>query len=201
MSSGVEVELPEDFKGSVIAFDNVFVGLTDPYSLTQTFRLDPDVTKRRLLGHSYGLEFEVRRPLTRRFGAMIAYTLSRSTRSFDNIETLSGSDRTHVLNLAAMYTLGKNWRVGGRSVFYSGLPGRQSATETFPHPRTDPFFRLDLRLERRFRLGPRSYWSLIAEALNVTASKETLNRVCNAGCTDTVVGPVFLPNVKVEAQF
>lgn len=202
-SSGVELELPDDWKASAVAFDNVYLGLTDPYSLTQDFGLDADLSRRRLIGHAYGAEFEFRRPLTRRFGAMITYTLSRSTRSFDNVETLAGSDRPHVLNLAGMYTLGKNWRVGARSVFYSGVPGRLRREERFPFSRANPFFRVDLRLERRFRLGPRSWWSLIAEALNATASKETLTRTCTAedGCQDREVGPVFLPNVKLEAQF
>jgi TonB family protein len=201
-SSGVELELPDDWRGTVIAFDNIFLDLTDPYSLTQDFALNPATTKRRLLGNTYGLEVEFRRPLTRRFGAIVTYTLSRSTRSFDNVETLSGSDRTHVLNLAGMYTLGKNWRIGARGVLYSGIPGKQRTEERFPHPRTDPFLRVDLRLERRFRLGPRSYWSVIAEGLNVTASRETLTRNCDElGCEDEKVGPVFLPNVKIEAQF
>jgi hypothetical protein len=201
-SSGVELELPDDWKASAVAFDNVYMDLTDPYSLTQDFGLDTSATKRRILGHAYGAEFELRRPLTRRFGAMLTYTLSRSTRSYDHVETLSGSDRPHVVNLAGMYTLGKNWRVGARSVFYSGVPGRLKAFQRFPYARSDPFFRIDLRLERRFRLGPRSWWSLIAEALNATASKETLTRTCDVnGCVDRQVGPVFLPNVKLEAQF
>lgn len=201
-SAGVELELPDDWRGSLIAFDNVFLDLTDPYSLTQDFALDPEVARRRLIGNAYGLEVELRRPLTRRFAAMLTYTLSHSTRSYADVATVAGSDRPHVLNLAGMYTLGKNWRVGARSVFYSGLPGRQRLENRFPHPRTDPFFRLDLRLERRFRLGPRSFWSIIAEALNVSASRETLARTCDAlGCQDKTVGPVFLPNVKIEAQF
>jgi TonB family protein len=201
-SSGVELELPDDWRAGAAVFDNVYMDLTDPYSQTQDFGLDPDIARRRLLGHAYGAEFEFRRPLTRRFGAMLTYTLSRSTRSYDYVETIAGSDRPHVLNLAGMYTLGKNWRVAARSVFYSGVPGRLSRFQRFPYSRSDPFFRLDLRLERRFRLGPRSWWSLIAEALNVTASEETLTRTCDVnGCRDRNVGPVFLPNVKLEAQF
>jgi TonB family protein len=200
-SSGVEVPLPADITGTFSVFDNVYLDLTDPYALTQNFGLNTGAATQRLLGHAYGLEVEFRRPLTRRLGAMLSYTLSRSTRSYDNVETLAGSDRTHVVNLAGMYTLGKNWRVGGRSVFYNGVPGREYGEAYFPHSRSAPFFRLDLRLERRFRLGPRSWWSLVAEALNVTASREALSRVCDLTCTDEVVGPVLLPNVKVEAQF
>jgi hypothetical protein len=129
--------------------------------------------------------------------------LSRSTRRHGAIESVAGSDRPHVLNLAGMYTLGKNWRLGARSVFYSGIPGKQRFEQRFPYPRANPFFRVDLRLERRFRLGPRSFWSLIVEGLNITASSETLRRTCDpvTGCEDRNVGPVFLPNVKIEAQF
>lgn len=203
-TAGAEMDLPLDFSGSVSLFNNAIFSVTDPFSATQDVKLRADVAKERPLAHSYGAELSLKRPLTRRLGAMLNYTLSRSTRSYRTYETLSGADRTHVLNLAGLYTLGANWRLGGRSVFYSGLPGRRRGElRLFDQSRAHPFFRLDLQLERRFRIGERSYWSVTAEVLNATRSTETLRRLCGADgeCEDTEVGPVILPNIRVEGHF
>jgi TonB family protein len=208
-SSGVEVALPYEIQGTASVFDNVIFDVTDPFSSTQDFAINPEAAKERPTAHAYGLELKLHRPLTRRFGGMLSYTLSRSTRTYDNYSTLAGSDRTHVLNLAGLYTLGANWRVGGRAVAYSGVPGRlEGARRIFDQSRSHPFLRADLRLERRFRIGPDSYWSVVGEVQNATLSQEVLRRVCSRPqqnaepeCKDTVVGPVFLPNLKIEARF
>lgn len=71
---------------------------------------------------------------------MLSYTLSRTTRTYDRLETLSGADRTHVINLAGLYTLGANWRLGARAVGYSGFPGRMD-TKGSPYDQSRaPFF-------------------------------------------------------------
>jgi hypothetical protein len=176
---------------------------TDPFSASQDLKLRPEEARKRPLARSIGAEFSLRRALTRRFGAMFNYTLSRATRTYDEYETLSGADRTHVFNLAALYTLGANWRLGGRSVLYSGIPGRRTGgIRIYDQSRAHPFFRTDVQLERRFRVGRDAHWSVVAEILNATASTETLRRICGAdGCEDVEVGPVFLPNLRVEGQF
>ncbi len=206
-SSGVEAQLPYDLSGVVSVFNNAIFDVTDPYSSTQDFTINADEVNKRPLGHSYGLELSARRPLTRRFGALASYTLSRTTRSHDTYKTISGSDRTHVVNLAGLYTLGPNWRVGGRAVFTSGVPGRLRGGERiFDQGRSAPFFRTDLRLERRFRLSDVGYVSVVAELLNATLSSEAIRRTCEnvdgvRTCEDVVVGPITLPNLKVEARF
>jgi len=207
-SSGVEAELPWDLFGVASVFQNVIFDVTDPVSSTQSFAINASEARQRPTARSLGLELSVRRPLTRRFGALLSYTLSRSTRTFDTFTTLAGSDRTHVVNLAGMYTLGPNWRLGARGVAYSGVPGRleaQGQRRVFDQGRAPPFVRADLRLERRFRFEGDSYLSVVAELLNATFSRETIRRVCNPAqpeeCTNTTVGPIFLPNLKVEARF
>ncbi len=203
-SSGVEAKLPHDMFGTAAVFQNAIFGVTDPFSSTQSFAINAAEARRRPRAHSYGLELSLRRPLTRRFGALMSYTLSRSTRTYEEFTTVAGSDRTHVLNLAGMYTLGPNWRVGARSVIYSGVPGRlEGARRVFDRGRAAPFFRGDLRLERRFRLHDNGYLSVVAELLNATFSSEAIRRVCvpDEGCEETVIGPIFLPNLKVEARF
>jgi hypothetical protein len=92
-------------------------------------------------------------------------------------------------------------------VFTSGVPGRLRGGERiFDQGRTAPFFRTDLRLERRFRLSDVGYVSVVAELLNATLSSEAIRRTCDVvdgvrRCEDVVVGPITLPNLKVEARF
>lgn len=212
-SSGVETQLTEDWFGAASVFQNVILDVTDPYSSTQDFAINAIEARKRPTARAFGLELSLRRALTRRFGAYASYTLSRAIRMFPTTETaaaydtLAGSDRTHVLNLAGLYTFGPNWRFGVRSVFYSGVPGKlRGAQPVFDQARAEPFFRLDLRLERRFKLGPKGYLSVVAEVLNSTLSSEVIRRECvdNAGtivCKDTIPGPVFLPNIKVEGTY
>ena len=94
-------------------------------------------------------------------------------------------DRTHVLNTSLSYLLGRGWRAGGRFVFYTGTP--YSAREgSWPVPpynayRTPAFFRVDVRLEKRWRLGETGSLAFVLEGLNVTLSKEVtgLGLDCN----------------------
>jgi hypothetical protein len=205
-TSGVEVRLPEDWKASGALFHNAIFEVSDPFGQNQSMELArPD----RGLGRSYGLELALSRSLTRRFGGMLSYTLSRTTRSYDRLSTVSGADRTHVINLAGLYTLGANWRLGARAVGYSGFPGRmEDKGSPYDQERAPFFFRADVRVERRFRISETSYWSLVAELLNATGSKDVLRRECfnsrlqgKVQCEDTQVGPLMLPNIKVEALF
>ena len=80
-------------------------------------------------GTAYGLELFVKRKLTEHFGGFLSYTLSRSTRTYGNQTFISAYDRTHVLNVAAAYDLGRNWRAGARVVFYTGLPKAPDPTD------------------------------------------------------------------------
>lgn len=206
-TSGLEARLPNDWVGSVAVFHNAIFGVTDPFGANQSLAIE---TEKRSLGRSYGLELSLRRSLTRRFGGILSYTLSRTTRTYADHETLSGADRTHVINLAGLYTLGPNWRLGARAVGYSGYPGRlQGEDMPFDQSRAPFFLRADVRIERRFRISERSYWSIVGELLNATGSRDVLRRTCyeplapetKTECDDTLVGPLRLPNVKVEAVF
>jgi hypothetical protein len=94
---------------------------------------------------------------------------------------LSEFDRTHVLNVIAAVDLGRNWRTGGRLLFYTGRP-YSNQIRGIPVPpyngeRLPNFFRIDLRLEKRW-LTQNGYVAFIAEGLNVTANKEVLDVKC-----------------------
>jgi hypothetical protein len=202
-SAGVRVELPAAFSGSATLFQNSYFGLTDPFSQNQDLELDADEARIRSTGHAVGLEVLLRRRLTQGFGATISYALSRSTRSHGRIHTLSGYDRPHVLNVGASYDLGRRWLASARSVFYSGVPGARRLGEqrVFDRERARPFFRVDLRLEKRFVSSPTSWWGVVLEVMNASLSREVLRRACEPECEDEVVGPIVLPSVGVTGQF
>jgi hypothetical protein len=154
----------------------------------------------RTSGNAYGFELFVRRKLTERLGGFLSYTLSRSTRTYQNQLFLTAFDRTHVLNAAVAYDLGRNWRAGTRVVFYTGPPKVPEPTD--PGTRLAPFFRVDLRLEKRWQLGRKTWISFVAEWLNATLSKEEVGTSCTLqGCQATLVGPITIPSLGVEGGF
>ncbi len=202
-SSGIEWQLPSDFTATATLFDNVFTNLSDPAGTTGAF--GAETVDLRGIGSAIGLELSLHRPITRRVGGFINYTLSRSTRSQGRITAPSAFDHTHVANLVLAYDLGARWRVGARLFYQSGVPVRVPTTDgpRYDSERRAPgFARLDLRLEKRWKLGARGQISAVAEILNATMSREILRRNCNAsGCRDDSFGPFFLPSIGVEARY
>ncbi len=226
-SQGVEVALPAEFTGTVTGFLSSWSGLTD---LTAACgQLSPPNGPYRcpdnqpVNGIAYGLELLVRRPLSKRLTGWLSYTLSRSTREAhyltasggDATATIVGDyDRTHLLNVMGAYELGRKWRVGARVVFYTGSPYSDNYPQGhgFPLPplndrRYPPFYRIDLRLEKRWALGQRRSIAFVAEILNATLSKEARAYNCSAtqigsmSCAVQYQGPITLPSIGVEAVF
>ncbi len=155
----------------------------------------------RTRGNAYGLELFLKRRLTRRLGGFLSYTLSRSTRSYDDRTFVASFDRTHVANAALAFDLGRNWRAGTRVVFYTGLPKAPDPTDP-SDTRLPAFFRLDVRLEKRWQLGKKAWISAVAEWLNATLSKEAVAARCTLqGCEAQTVGPVTIPSLGVEGGF
>ncbi len=204
-SAGVEVDLPEEFTASFTLFQNAFFDMTDVLGSAPSGGSDADRFATRSLGSSVGAEVFIKRPLTKRFGGFLSYTLSQSLRSLGREKFPSAFDRTHVLNVAAAYDLGRRWRAGTRFVFYTGFPQENTSEGVLRsrHPaRVRPFYRVDARLEKRWRLGQRGYWALVFEVLNATLSKEVVSSSCDeAGCREEVIGPVTIPSIGVEAVF
>jgi hypothetical protein len=155
----------------------------------------------RTMGTSYGIELMLKRKLTSRLGGFVSYTLSRSTRSVGNRTFVASFDRTHVANAAIAYNLGRAWRAGTRVVFYTGLPKAPDPTDP-EATRLPAFFRLDLRLEKRWQLGERTWISAVAECMNATLSKEAVSTTCTLqGCETQTIGPVTIPSLGVEGGF
>ncbi len=218
-SSGVEVLLPGGFQSKLTLFQNALFNLSDLLSLVraenQIGELNLDT---RMTGHSYGVELSARRSLTEKLGGYLAYTLSRSERFANGAHVVASFDRTHVLHAALAYDLGKRWRAGGRFTYYTGAPpevetGFESVggaaqadalaqAEAQEH-RAPDFYRLDVRLEKKWLIGTKGAWvSFVFELLNATLHKEVFTYTCSPrGCRGEEFGPVTIPSIGVESAF
>jgi TonB family protein len=202
-SSGVKVKLPLDLLGSATVFRSGYFNALDPIGGGRDFTLDRTALDRRANVAAAGLELHLSRPVTKRLGGFVSYTLSRSEQTSGQQKSPSGFDRTHVFQAALSYEVGPGFRLGARTVLYSGVP--ELNLEGSPHftgnRRGAPFFRLDLRAEKRFRIGQHGYWGLIAEILNATSTREVVRLDCGEVCRERSAGPVVLPSVGLEAGF
>ncbi|MBI2395212.1 MAG: TonB-dependent receptor [Deltaproteobacteria bacterium] len=199
-SAGVELTLPEDIHATATAFYNAFFDMTDAIGSSTGSPQEGATADRRSRGRAVGFELFIRRRLTKRLGGFISYTLSRSTREIDGQTFVASFDRTHVASAALAYDLGKRWRIGSRFTFYTGAPVIERSGGLIPPPptltpdRDPPFYRLDVRLEKRWMLGSSGAWiSFVAEMLNATLHKETIS--------GRTIGPVSIPSVGVEGGF
>ena len=236
-SQGVEVALPADFTLTTTGFLSGWSGLTDlttnciQIMPATTPPQAPDSSppqapytcpsNQPVHGRAYGVEVLLRRPLSKRLSGWLSYTLSRSTRDEHFITATGGDaearvvsdyDRTHVLNAIVAYDLGRRWRAGGRFVFLSGAP-YSNLSGNVPVPpynayRDPPFYRIDVRLEKRWSLGRDGYFAFIAEGQNVTLNKEVtpfglscVGTPTTTQCSHSAIGPITIPSIGVEASF
>ena len=78
----------------------------------------------------------------------------------------------------------------------------QPRSETGPNGRLPPFLRLDVRGEKRFRLGKTTWLSVIAEWMNATLSTEAEATTCSLrGCEAQMEGPITIPSLGIEGGF
>lgn len=200
-SSGVRVRMPAAVDGSATVFNNGYFNALDPLSRRRDFTIDRTVLDTRMTIRSWGLEFKVERPIVKGLGGFVAYTLSHTELSDGRDESVTGFDRPHVLQVALGYDFGNRFTIGARSVFYSGVP--EMNLEGEPHftdnRRGKPYFRVDLRARKRFRLGESGYWGLTAEVLNATYTRESVRLHCGERCVERYAGPVVLPSLGIEA--
>jgi hypothetical protein len=238
LSQGVAVKLPWDLLLQLTGFLHEYRDLND---LTATcgsvfgsgillgnaprIMSDPCVVE-TVSGQAFGAELLLKRSLTKRLGGWVSYTLSRSTREVlapgalglagaTPGTILSSFDRTHTGSLGLSYSLGAGWRAGARFVAYSGLPYTSTRdyvpVAPYDGARMPAFYRLDVRLEKRWRVGDRAAISLVFEGMNVTLTKEVLGEHCAPApgrgptaldaCTPQTLGPVTVPSIGVEASY
>jgi hypothetical protein len=240
VSQGLELALPADLLLTATGFFNYWWGLTDlsascyqfiPGQMPQSMPgqssppyVCPDNDPMR--GRAYGVELLLRRSFSKRLSGWLSYTLSRTVQKShfitpagtEEVATVpSEFDRTHVLNAVLGYDLGRRWRVGSRFVFYTGTP-YSKLDGSIPVPpyrayRISPFYRVDFRLEKRWRLGRQGSIAFVLEGQNVTlqTEKNNLGQDCRGQgspetgevtrCEAADIGPITIPSIGVEAFF
>jgi hypothetical protein len=187
------------------AFHHAIFNLNDPVGTERGGGFTTARFLTRSLGNTYGLELGARGALRRDMFFVLAYTLSRATRTRDGRTTPSAYDRTHVAQAALLFDLGRGVRAGFRHVFYSGFPADEIGPGRLPseHPqRTRPFYRLDVRVSKRWKVGARGYVELALDLQNATLSKEVFDVSCDdKGCTPRTIGPLTIPTLALEGGF
>jgi hypothetical protein len=203
-SSAVRGALPGEFSLSVAGFLSEYHDVIDPLGDARDFKLDRSVLDARHDLAARGVELRLARPLTRRAGGYVAYTLSWSERRALRTESPSGYDRRHVLQGALATELVWQLRASARALYYTGFPALligASGADLSNDLRAPGFFRVDARLERVFRVSRELELSVVAESLNATGAKEPLRYECGGRCELVTAGPVSLPSLGVEARF
>jgi hypothetical protein len=214
ISEGVEARLPLELMGRVTAFYNLDRNMSDFVSDCGTFAEACNLVE-RVDGRTYGVEAFLERPLGERFGGWISYTFSRAERRVGTVEYLSPFDRTHALAAVTRYVIGRGWSAGARFTYYSGrpaLPNFANNTATtfsatpgeFPQHRLPDFFRVDLRIDKRWALGGGRWIAAVAEFFDATLAEESVDYRCEARtghCVAQKIGPIALPSIGVEAGF
>jgi len=189
-----EVALPARLLLAATAFRSAFSNLSDFVLLQSDFPFRPTAPAS---GLTVGGEVALSRPVRDHWGLQVSYTLSRSTRGPARGGTeLSPYDRTHVLNLALMFDLGRGWNLGGRFLLYTGLPERPANLDG---PRLPTFHRIDARLAKRWTIGKTGYVGVVLEGINVTARTETIGITCTDGpCRPRTLAPLVMPSLGLE---
>lgn len=203
-SSAVRVSLPLELSASLAGFESRYQNVVDPLGQAREFRLDATSLQDRQDLTARGIELRLGRPLSRRVGGFVSYTLSWATRDAGAVHTFSGYDRRHVLQGALALELW--WKVRGsvRALYYSGFPALEigvGGARPSNSRRAPGYTRLDWRLERPFRIGESLELSVVAEMLNATSAKEVLRYECGGRCELVTAGPIVLPSIGLEATF
>jgi len=163
---------------------------------------------------SAGIEVFLRRDFTERLGGFVSYTLSRAETTLNGQTSLSDGDRTHVVSVVLGYDLGNHWRVGTRVFFETGRPYQQmcetpdcSAGESpglyTVHGGLPPFYRLDVRLEKRWLFAEGRWLAGTVECFNTLYKDEPIGTSYGPqqGLTINTQSPVILPSVGLEGGF
>jgi TonB-dependent Receptor Plug Domain/TonB dependent receptor len=206
IGEGAELRLGANLKARVTGFFQADRDVSDFVATCGASLSCTSVTS--VDGSTYGLEVLVERPLTRRLGGWLSYTLSRAERVLDNTLYLSPFDRTHVLSVVLHYDLGGGFAAGVRGTYYTGRPDIPPQPDALPRAaiqhRLPDFYRLDVRMDRRWELGRREWISVVAEFFDATLTREAVDYRCNFAtrlCTAEYVGPIALPSIGLEGGF
>lgn len=213
-SVGAELTLPEQVEVHTTFYYNQMWDISRQVNRTIS---TPEGPKRQFFvadeeGRAYGLELMVRRRVTEGFYGWLSYTLSRSERRTDSGRWVPFAfDQTHVLNLAASYAI-DGWRFGVSFQLATGRPTSTLVDSVYDADqdgfdpvfrtlgaRLDPFHRLDVRIDREFKVGPieGSVYLDIQNVYNATNNEGTLYSYDYAQ-TANLPGLPILPTIGVQ---
>ncbi len=180
---GIEARLPKDLELSLTGYYQRFSNLNDvvldfaaalctsppPESLSGF----PARVTRQLDGAAYGMELLLRRKIGRVTG-WIAYTLSKSERSFSCGLRPSDFDQRHILNLVLQLRLPWKLILGAHLYVATGRPyttvGDDGLAAIRNNSRLPDFVQVDLRLDREW-LFRKWAFAVFLEILNLTYSE------------------------------
>jgi TonB family protein len=167
-SLGIEAPLREHFSLSLegyfaymnptifdLSVNSQDLNTTANPSLIPNTTIPPTSTAQQLLdrlaspttGRAFGIEAMIRRESKSGLFGWLSYSLSRSERFRDGSWVPYDFDRTHLVNLVAGLRLPRNWDLGVRFQYQSGLP--ETTTSGYNTARADGYSRVDLRIDKR----------------------------------------------------
>jgi hypothetical protein len=162
---------------------------------------------------SIGAELLLRRAFTERLAGFISYTLARTEEELPSGRIVRApGDRTHLLSVVLGYDLGGGWRVGGRFFFESGAPYSCQASGCSPGGGASgyvvagelpPFYRLDVRVEKRWFFAGGRWLAGTLECFNALDKAEASGATYSSqqGLGYNYQSPIILPTVGVEGGF
>jgi TonB family protein len=169
------------------------------------------------IGRVYGLEASARlRPTTKTSG-FLSYTLSRSERRDHEGEPwrLFSWDQTHILTIAGAYRVGQHWDLSGTFRYVTGNPytpvvaSVYNANSDIYKPiygatnsaRSDAFHRLDLRVERTWKIKNGSLAAYL-DVQNVYNRQSEEGRTYNYDFTQSkaIPGLPIIPSLGLRGE-
>lgn len=167
------------------------------------------------LGRAHGFEILVRAQPLPDLRTLAAYTLSRSRRDDGAGWRIYEGDQTHNLSLVATYDLGAGWQLGGRFRYVTGNPdtpivGSVYAAELDQHRpihgafgsrRLPAFHQLDVRIDKRWELGPVALTTYL-EVLNAynAQNEEGVAYSYDYATSEPVTGLPLFPNLGLRGE-
>jgi hypothetical protein len=167
-------------------------------------------------GRARGLELFLKKRLDGGLYGQIAYSLSRTEQAaLDGVFRRGSFDTPHVLTAIGGYQIGERWEVSGRFTLASGRPYtppllRESVEQNrliydvgrFNAERLPVFHRLDLRVDRMFRLFGRQA-SLFAEMRNLYNHRSVIEYSWNQKTRELYAEKQLglLPVVGINVEF
>jgi TonB family protein len=169
------------------------------------------------IGRIWGGEFSARLAPSSRTTGFLSYTLSRSERNDRNEGwRLFNWDQTHILTVAGSVRLGSGWDLGGTFRYVTGNPMTPVVASTYNantdtykpiygainSARNPDFNRLDLRVEKKWKLGNAASLATYLDLQNVYNRRSQEGQTYNYNFTqsEAIPGLPVIPSIGVRGE-